>query len=70
MSPTVTQTEQDRVAARRLALKQPSNWTVNEASEARNCVGCRATYKQGVRVVKMLPHCPAHDPRLSHGGSE
>lgn len=52
--------QQDRDAARRLKLPSPTTWTVNEAQEARGCVGCTVRYERGIRMVHAIPGCPSH----------
>jgi hypothetical protein len=57
----------DLDAACRLALPIPSRWSVLQAAEARSCTGCRASYRQGVRVVDVVPGCPAHSRPMTAG---
>lgn len=51
----------DHEAARRLKLPTPIWWTVSEAEEAQNCIGCTARYESDMRVVDVVPGCPSHE---------
>lgn len=58
-------TQADREASLRLLLPHPSQWTVNEAEEARACSGyCTVRYEAGARIVDVPRLCPAHGGRV------